>query len=61
MRKALASAWQQDRNYPDFQSECWMVASGVAHQMDLLSPSAWKDSDFFISANLSNRVSWRNI
>jgi hypothetical protein len=40
-RAALDAQWQQDWGAPDFRSECWMVASGVAHRLDLLSPSAW--------------------
>lgn len=26
---------------PDFKSECWMVASGAAHKLDILSPEKW--------------------
>ncbi len=28
--------------YPDLQAQCWMVASGVARELDLLSPRAWR-------------------
>jgi len=40
-RKSLDSQWQKDWKSPDFKSECWMVASGVAVKMDLLSPRIW--------------------
>lgn len=41
-RKAMDKAWQKAFGIPGFKSECWMVASGVAEQLDILSPSAWK-------------------
>ncbi len=40
-RQSLDSQWQKDWNMPGFKSECWMVASGVASKLDLLSPKAW--------------------
>jgi hypothetical protein len=40
-RMSLDSAWQKDWAMPTFKSECWMVASGVAHKMDILSPVRW--------------------
>lgn len=40
-RKSLDSQWRKDWNIPDFKSECWMVASGVATRLDLLSPGIW--------------------
>lgn len=40
-RKSLDSQWQKDWKMPDFKSECWMVASGIAFKMDLLSPRVW--------------------
>ena len=40
-RAALDSCWQQDWKMPDFRSECWMVASGVAAKLDVLSPKTW--------------------
>lgn len=40
-RSSLDEAWQASWNMPGFESECWMVASGVAHRMDLLSPAIW--------------------
>ena len=41
-RQSLDSTWQKDWSMPDFKSECWMVASGVAARMDMISPKLWK-------------------
>jgi hypothetical protein len=41
-RIELNRQWQKAWNMPGFQSECWMVASGVADRLDMLSPLAWK-------------------
>lgn len=40
-RSSLDSAWQKDWDMPEFKSQCWMVASGVAHKLDILSPRMW--------------------
>jgi len=40
-RKMLDSVWRKDWNMPDFKSECWMVASGVAKKIDIISPRMW--------------------
>lgn len=40
-RAALDKQWQQDWGDSTFQSSCWMVASGVGHRLDILSPRAW--------------------
>lgn len=40
-RHSLDSTWQKDWNMPSFKSECWMVASGVATKLDLISPVTW--------------------
>ncbi|MBV6439736.1 MAG: hypothetical protein DYG98_09730 [Haliscomenobacteraceae bacterium CHB4] len=40
-RASLDKQWQQDWGDPTFQSACWMVASGVAHRLDILSPRVW--------------------
>lgn len=42
-RAALDIQWQQDWGDSTFQSSCWMVASGVAHRFDILSPRAWQE------------------
>jgi hypothetical protein len=41
-RLSLDSTWQTDWKLPTFKSECWMVASGTAFRLDLLSPKDWK-------------------
>jgi len=40
-RTSLDSAWQKDWGMPEFKSQCWMVASGVADKLDLISPRMW--------------------
>ena len=40
-RHSLDSTWQKDWNMPDFKSECWMVASGVATKLDMIAPRQW--------------------
>jgi len=40
-RRSLDSTWQNDWKMPEFKSECWMVASGVAERLDMLSPQTW--------------------
>lgn len=40
-RKSLDRQWRKDWNLPEFASECWMVASGVGHRLDVLSPRVW--------------------
>lgn len=40
-RHSLDSAWQKDWGMPDFKSECWMVASGIAAKLDIISPAVW--------------------
>jgi hypothetical protein len=40
-RNDLDSQWQKDWNMPQFKSECWMVASGVAAKLDMISPAVW--------------------
>jgi hypothetical protein len=40
-RQSLDSTWQKDWNMPKFKSECWMVASGVATRLDIISPKRW--------------------
>jgi hypothetical protein len=41
-RSAMDKQWSSDWKMPGFKSECWMVASGVAKKLDLLSPLKWK-------------------
>lgn len=40
-RRSLDSSWRKDWNMPGFTSECWMVASGVAARIDIISPKTW--------------------
>jgi len=40
-RAALDAHWRTAWKLPDFRSECWMVASGSAAELALLSPAAW--------------------
>jgi hypothetical protein len=40
-RAGMDKQWQADWNMSGFKSECWMVASGVATKLDLLSPLTW--------------------
>lgn len=40
-RFSLDSTWQNNWRMPDFKSECWMVASGVAARLDMISPKLW--------------------
>lgn len=41
-RDSLDAQWQKDWNMPGFKSQCWMVASGIGHRLDILSPRVWK-------------------
>ena len=40
-RELLDQQWQKDWGDTSFRSECWMIASGVAHRLDVLSPAVW--------------------
>ena len=40
-RHSLDSTWQKDWKMPEFKSECWMVASGIAARLDIISPVLW--------------------
>ncbi len=42
-RTSLDSTWQKDWNFPEFKSECWMVASGVGTKLDIISPKKWDE------------------
>lgn len=42
-RQSLDSTWQKDWKMPAFKSECWMVASGVATKLDMISPKRWDE------------------
>jgi len=40
-RVELDKEWRKDWHSPEFNSECWMVASGVGDRLDILSPLDW--------------------
>lgn len=40
-RISIDNQWRRDWKMPDFKSECWMVASGVATRLDMISPRVW--------------------
>jgi len=40
-RNLLDSTWSKDWKIKDFKSECWMVASGIATKIDMISPKNW--------------------
>ena len=40
-RISIDSSWQKDWNIPEFKSQCWMVASGIAIKLDIISPKIW--------------------
>ncbi len=42
-RQSLDKQWQHDWNMPEFKSECWMVASGMATKVDMISPARWNE------------------
>lgn len=41
-RASIDRQWADDWKIPGFRSECWMVASGVAGRLDMISPFSWK-------------------
>jgi hypothetical protein len=41
-RTSLTNFWRKLWNMPDFKPACWMVASGRASGMAILSPRVWK-------------------
>ena len=40
-RATLTDYWRQQSQEPDLKPECWMVASGTAQGLSLLSPRVW--------------------
>ncbi len=40
-RKSLTEFWRQAWGAPEFQPACWMIASGTASLLALLSPRVW--------------------
>lgn len=42
-RLKLDAYWQKTWGAPSFESQCWMVGSGIQNHLNLLSPSCWKE------------------
>jgi len=55
-RVLLDKQWQKDWGDSAFQSQCWMIASGVAHRLDILSPNAWTNETCEHNANDSTEI-----
>jgi len=41
-RDSLTAYWRRAWSAPEFEPQCWMVASGTAHTLAVLSPKVWK-------------------
>jgi hypothetical protein len=55
-RFSLDNQWAKDWHVPDFKSECWMVASGVANKLDIISPKYWDKESCEHSYNNTTRT-----
>lgn len=55
-RTLMDKQWQKDWGDSNFQSQCWMIASGVAHRLDMLSPNAWPKEACDHNANDSTEI-----
>lgn len=55
-RALMDKQWQKDWGDSTFQSECWMIASGVGHRLDILSPTAWAKDACEHDANDSTEI-----
>jgi hypothetical protein len=55
-RSSLDKQWQKDWGDPSFKSQCWMIASGVANRLDVLSPNAWSKEACEHNANDSTEI-----
>ena len=63
-RTLMDKQWQKDWGDSSFQSQCWMIASGVAHRLDILSPNAWAKEACEHNGNDSTeirRVIWHEL
>lgn len=58
-RTSLDSTWQRDWNMPEFKSQCWMVASGVANKLDIISPKMW--DSLACEHNYSEKIKTQNL
>ncbi len=41
-RAVMTEYWRREWGIPDLETQCWMVASGTASTLSLLSPRIWK-------------------
>jgi hypothetical protein len=55
-RNLMDKQWQKDWGDSTFQSQCWMIASGVGHRLDILSPNAWAKEACDHNANDSTEI-----
>ncbi len=55
-RTFLDKQWQKDWGDSSFQSQCWMIAGGVAHRLDILSPNTWAKQACDHNANDTTEV-----
>jgi len=63
-RTLMDKQWQKDWGDSAFQSQCWMIASGVGHRLDILSPNAWEKEACDHNANDSieiRQVIWHEL
>lgn len=59
-RETLTAYWRKAWNIPGLQTACWMVASGTAKELTMLSPTVWKteacEHDFADSTRTQNLI-----
>ena len=55
-RTLMDKQWQKEWGDSTLQSQCWMIASGVAHRLDMLSPNAWPKEACEHNANDSTEI-----
>ena len=55
-RASLTAFWRKDWKMPDFQAQCWMVASGTEKTLAILSPRVWKTEACEHDPNNSNEI-----
>lgn len=55
-RTLMDKQWQKEWGDSSFQSQCWMIASGVAHRLDMLSPNAWANEACDHNGNDSTEI-----
>ena len=55
-RTLMDKQWQKDWGDSSFHSQCWMIAGGVAHRLDMLSPNVWAKEACDHNANDSTEI-----